>query len=235
LLPGIFVLFHLGHHLQLPLRLAQAGLSFDIVLDRMVYERSRLLFDRLQTAMSRQGRQYGYLFSDEPSILLRARERLRSGRHLLVFADGASGTASPSAAKDQRVTVPFLQGEVQLKKGIPFMAYLFDVALYPLSWEETAKGGQYAMQEYIADRYAENREDFIQRALCRCYDLLGEAVCRQPWIWECWPYLHTNGMLQIEDADMLSIWKNDPMLLLPLDKKQCLFDRRHYYAQTLNS
>lgn len=230
---GIVVLFHLGHHMQLPLRLAQAGLSFDIVLDRSVYRRSQPLFDRLQEEMNIHGRQHAYLFSDDPSLLLRVRERLRKGRHLLVFADAASGAASPSTAKDVRVPIPFLQGELWLKKGIPLMAYLFDVALYPICYQHTTECPSYVLHEPLAVRKQENREDFIRRALCQCYGLLAETVSRRPWVWECWPYLHSNGMLQIVDVDMLSVLKNDPMLLLPLDNKNCLFDRRYYYARTL--
>ncbi len=232
LLPtGILLLFHLGHHLQLPIRLAQAGLQFDIVLDRAVYLQSPQLFDRLQGEMNGQGGEYRYLFSDDTSLLLRVRERLRSGRHLLIFVDGASGAAV--SAKDKRVAIPFLHGELLLKKGIPLMAYLFGIAIYPLLCEDMPHGRQYALQEAIRTRKGETRDAFIYRTLCQCYAMLGKALHRQPWIWECWPYLHTNGMLQVTDADMLAIWQNDPMLLLPLKEKYYLFDRRYYYAQPL--
>lgn len=229
--PGILLLFHLGHHLQLPLRLAHMGLSFDIVLDHQVYLRSRQIFERLQREMNEQGREYHYLFSDDTSLLLRVRERLRSGRHLLIFGDGTSGAAV--AAKDRRVSVPFLQGEVLLKIGIPFMAHLFGVALYPLICEETTRGLRYVLQEAIVSHKDETRDAFIYRALCQCYAMLGTVLRRQPWLWECWPCLHSNGMLQVPEADMIAIRKNDPMLLLSLEEKYYLFDRRYYYAQPL--
>lgn len=229
--PGILLLFHLGHHLQLPIRLAEAGLLFDILLDREVYLRSQEVFDDLRSQMNDRGRAYEYLFSDDPSVLLRVRYRLQDRRHVLVFADGASGTRPD--AKDGRVAIPFLEGEVRLKKGIPFMAYLYGLSLYPIMCGDSVDRPLYQLGKPIAPQKDENRTAFIYRALCECYTMLGDVLQKEPWRWECWSYMHANGMLQLEDADLESARRDDPILLLPLQERYCLFDRRYYQAQPL--
>jgi len=228
--PGVLLLYHLGHHLQLPLYLAQAGVCFDIILDREVYIAAPDFFDRLRDEMETGQCTYRYLFSDDPSLLLHVRESLRMGRHLLVFADGASGTRS--AAKDTRIVIPFMESEVQLKKGIPFMAYLFGLSIYPIVCMGGDEGLQYTLTEPISVRDGEDRDNFIYRALSVCYAVLEKVLCIEPWRWECWSYLHTNGMLRLGDADLLA-GQSVPMLLLTREGRHYLFDRRHYCAQTL--
>lgn len=230
--PGILLLFHLGHHLQLPVRLAQTGLLFDIILDRDVYLRSQEVFDRLRQGMNDCGREYDYLFSDDPALLLRIRRRLQGKRHILVFADGASGTRADT--KEGRVAVPFLDGMVQLKQGIPFMSYLYGLPLYPIISANSVDKSAYELGNTITPQRDESRPDFIYRALYESYSALGTVIEKEPWRWECWAYMHTNGMLQLEDADLALRQRNDPILLLPLAERFCLFDRRYYQAQRLS-
>ncbi len=230
LAPGVLLLYHLGHHLQLPLYLARAGICFDIILDREVYLTDPDFFDRLRDEMGSGQRTYRYLFSDDASLLLQVRESLRAGRHLLVFADGTSGTRS--MAKDRRIAVPFLESEVQLKKGIPFMAYLFGLSIYPIVCMDGGDGRQYTPADPISVRDGEDRDTFIYRALSACYAVLAKVLYGEPWRWECWPYLHSNGMLRMGEADRLA-GQQAPMLLLAREGRHYLFDRRYYCAQTL--
>ncbi|WP_140938679.1 lysophospholipid acyltransferase family protein [Sphingobacterium lumbrici] len=230
--PGVFVLFHTGHHMQEPLSLAKAGLLFDIILDRTVYTRSKLVFDRLQQEMNRDGFEYQYLFSEDASLLLRVRNSLRQGRHILVFADGSSGT--PIAGKDDRILVPFLDGQLHLKKGIPLMAHIFKVSLYPILSVPTCRGVKIVLQKSIMATKGESRSDFIFRGGRALFSVLEPVLRDAPWQWECWLYLHTNGMLKLIDEDLMEARKRDPMVLLPLGDKYYLFDRRYYNAQRLN-
>jgi len=230
--PGVLVLFHTGYHMQQPLSLAKAGLLFDIILDRTVYTRSKLVFDHLQQEMNRDGLVYQYLFSEDASLLLRVRNSLRQGRHILVFADGSSGT--PIAGKDDRIMVPFLDGQLHLKKGIPLMAHVFKVSLYPILSVATRRNVKMVLQKEITARMGEDRSEFIFRGVRELFSVLEPMLRNAPWQWECWPYLHTNGMLKLIDEDLLEARKRDPMVLLPLGENYYLFDRRYYNAQRLN-
>src|SRR5690606_25018700 len=131
LAPGILTLFHLGNHLESPVALADSGLIFDIILDPEVYLKSESVLTKMLQNLNDLGRgNYRFLFSNDPHLLLKCRGSLQSRKHILIFADGSSGTAV--GGKDNRIKIPFFANYLNCKVGIPTLAFLFKVQIYPL-------------------------------------------------------------------------------------------------------
>lgn len=226
--PGILAMFHLGNHMHWPLIMAQEGILFDIVLEKAVYDRNPALFDKLHRQMN-DNDNYNYLFSEDPKLLYRIKRALSMGRHILIFADGASGAADSN--KDERCCIPFLEGILNVKMGIPFISSVFKVPIYTLI--DIQRGNRYFLKaaKPIMQKEKEDRFDFVLRVFDRIYRQLERIVNKQPERWECWSYLHQNGMLELDNMLVDSGLTNLPFLILKLDDEYCVFDRRSYTAQ----
>lgn len=235
LTPGILTLFHLGCHLESPIALADSGLVFDIILDEQVYTTSRgVLNDMLQKLNDLGHGSYTFLFSSDPKLLLKCRSSFKKGKHVLVFADGSSG--STESNKDLRTRVPFLAGDLCCKQGIPRLAFIFDVKIYPfVTTQNHTNATSLELQSIIAPKSGQKKDDFTRTALTALYRMLERAIQNNPWRWECWSYLHSNGMLDTDLGRRNEQFAGQgPYLFVRARKGFCLFDRRYYCVQEIN-
>ena len=232
--PGILTLFHLGNHLESPVALADSGLVFDIVLDHEVYRKSQnVLSEMLQKLNNLDKGEYHFLFSDDPHLLLKCRSTFKNGKHILIFADGSSGTEA--GGKDQRVKIPFFTSYVNCKGGIPALAFFFKVQIYPLltSNKDTIVS-KLQLYPIISPEENHNKEDFTTIALTKLYKMLEIAIHNNPWRWECWSYLHSNGMLNSTiESETIQV-RQGPYIFVNARNGYYLFDRRYYSAQKIN-
>lgn len=228
--PTIISLFHLGDHLVWPVLLAQNGICFNVLLDRAVYENARAVFGQLLHQLSQYGHTPELLFSDDPALLLKIRSRKTLGQHLLCFADGASG--SNMGNKDERVSVPFLEGKVWLKKGIPFIGHLFGMPVVSLVPRAVETEQCLQVDTIVAPLGAEDRDAYIPRCLQKNYSGLEKTIRNSPYMWECWGYLHRNGMLGKID-DIQSIGDREALVQLPWKDGTVWFDRTNYTASLM--
>ncbi|MFD1771341.1 hypothetical protein [Sphingobacterium suaedae] len=227
---GIYILYHLGSHLTAPIALAEQGLKFDIILDRHVYIKSESLFLEMREHLNSAGEYYTFYFSDEPGLLLRCRKSFAEGRSILIFADGASGTSS--TLKDRRVGIKFFQNILHVKSGIAVMSFLFDVPLH-LILPKISDISILTVNQRIVKKKNEKRDDYVKRSLESVYSVLEERLTLEPWLWECWSYLHLNGMLYLDEVPV-DKKINESLIILPLKGKYYMFDRRYFIAQYLN-
>ncbi|MFD2555059.1 lysophospholipid acyltransferase family protein [Sphingobacterium tabacisoli] len=224
--PYILCLFHLGYHAQLPYILASQGIQFDMILDRKVFEAQQEQLLAMQSAMQSGGGSYRFLLSDSPTVLLQARTALRDGRHLLVFADGNSGTTDRIADK---VEIGFLEGSLYVRKGIAVLSYLTRSTIVPLAHRQEGKRFKLTVGEAISPLMASTREHYIQDAMQQLYAYLGDLIGQEPWLWESWSYLHQLNCFKATDMDRKEI-DLDREALIPLCLKGYpgLFDRIRY-------
>lgn len=192
--PRILVLFHLGMHAQIPQLLAEQGILFDLLLDRKVFVRYRTLLADLLTVKVEKGDCYRFLMSDDPQVLLKARSTIRAGRHLLVFADGNSGT---SDLIDRKAKIDFLAAELYVRKGIGLLSALLRTPILPVSHQMDENKLHLIIAAAIGQRPDEQREHYVQRSMQQLYDFLGAEICAEPWCWECWGYLHALNCYKI--------------------------------------
>ncbi|PRD45536.1 hypothetical protein [Sphingobacterium haloxyli] len=223
--PAIITLFHLGDHLVWPVLLAQNGIRFNVILDRVVYLDAKGLFDQLLIKLGAYGHAPELLFSDDRALLLKIRSRIADGQHLLCFADGASG--SETVKKDERLPIRFLEGTLWLKKGIPFISHLFDMPVISLLPQGIGDIEQLQFHKTILPVSYEDREVYLLRCLQQLYGSLEKKIKNEPHLWECWGYLHQNGMLgKIVDNQIF----NDISATVQVvwDDKMVTFDRLNY-------
>lgn len=226
--PSIISVFHLGDHLAWPVLLARQGIHFNVVLDEDVYRNAKTVFEGLLRQLSAYGHTPELLFSNDPTLLLKIRSRKAKGQHLLCFADGASG--SNTGTKDARVPIPFLNGKIWLKKGIPFISHLFGMPVLCLLPTSIGKKQYLHAKRIIAPARGEERDVYAMRCLQQLYGSLEKIVRKAPYRWECWGYLHRNGMLgKIVDQHVIS--DGNSLIQVPWDGEKIWFDRANYSAR----
>lgn len=233
--PQILALFHLGMHAQIPQFLAEQGIQFDLLLDRRVFVQYQTLLASLQTTKAEQGACYRFLMSDDPQVLLKARSAIRAGRHLLVFADGNSGT---SDLIDRKVKISFLAADLYVRKGIGLLSALLRTPILPISHQMDGDKLQLIIAAAIGQQVDEIRDDYIQRSMQLLYDFLAEQIAEEPWRWECWGYLHVLNCYKILphkwiDLDMadeanIEIWLTDQIGVFNREYFCYLFERKYF-------
>ncbi len=223
--PSIITLFHLGDHLVWPVLLAQKGIRFNVVLDRAVYLDAKELFDQLLIQLGAYGHRPELLFSDDRALLLKIRSRIADGQHLLCFADGASG--SGAIKKDERLPIRFLEGTLWLKKGIPFISHVFGMPVISLIPNKIGSIEQLQLHKTILPAEREDRERYLLRCLQQLYGSLEKEIKNHPHLWECWGYLHTNGMLG-KIVDNQYVGDQGASISVLWQDKTVAFDRLNY-------
>lgn len=231
--PALLCLYHLGNHFETVLALARLGLTFDLLLDREVYTRQEPTFSALQVQLQNNGAEYRFLFSDDRAVLLKMRTALKERRHVVVFADGNSGTTV--GKKDRRTPVRFLHGNLQVKQGIAMISYILQVPIMPLWMNKIKDVYRLTMDDGIDPREWRSRQDFILYSMQSLYDRLAQEVIGSPWKWECWGYLHLNGSFDPTTSQRKIAAENrwhaeatDAWLPIPWRGRSAYFDRVSY-------
>lgn len=230
--PGILVAFHLGDHTSLPVCLASLGVRFDMVIDRQIHERyARVLQQAGMQHGETSGEAVRFLFSEDRRLVYQIRDSLRSGRHILIFADGNGGQEQPEPYRDL-LPVPFFSGTLWVKRGVAVLARLLGVPIYPFYGTEDADQPLFELSEpLMADPHLDRDID-ARRILGRLYGLLQEQIAASPMRWECWTYLHLNGMLRIDKTTSVPSGQPDlgaaHMQRLLMDGRTCWLDKQAY-------
>lgn len=199
--PGLLAAFHLGAHTALPVSLARSGIDFDILIDRQVHHRYQEALTQTDQELMRSGRTAtGFYYSDDPRLFFQIRKSLRSGRHILIYVDG-NGGANTKEKISSLLEVPFFSGTLWLRQGIAVLARMLQVPIYPLLNGTIRDQCLVQMLPAIWADAALSREMDTRRILRLLYGELENWLEREGLMhWECWRYLHYNGMLRPDSS-----------------------------------
>jgi lauroyl/myristoyl acyltransferase len=226
--PRIVCLYHLGYHAQIPRLLTDMGLHFDLILDRDVYNAQRRQLDEMQHYMQSKGKDYRFLMSDDPNVLLQVRAAIRAGKHILVFADGNSGAKEDLASK---VKIDFLASSLFVRKGIAVISHLLQIPVVPLLHRYEHNGLSLQLGKQIHPQAGTDRDVYIQDTMFTLYQFLADKVYDDPYIWESWGYMHelncldVNPLLTEFEAEFAG---SESLIKLPLAGYMGYFDRKRY-------
>ena len=227
--PSILCLYHLGYHAQIPTALAHQHIQFDILIDRQVYEKQYDEISEIQSNLIHKNSSYRILFSDDPQVLLKARSTLSQGRHLLIFADGNSGTIKDSMIN--RVEVNFCGKQIQVRKGIGVLSFLLKAPIIPLTHIKINNTFKIVNGDKINPNEYQKGKDYVFFAMQYLYYFLEQQIKDELYHWESWNYLHELGCFEIGTEkhglqDSNTIKKS--WLLMELNGVRGYFDRSNY-------
>lgn len=222
--PGILLLFHLGDHLFWPQKLAQKGVVFDLLMDRVVYEKNATKLRKLQDLCTVNGVKSSYFFSDEPMLIFKMRSSIKQGRHILIFADGTSS----ASAVDKRIDVQFLASSIAVKPGIAAISYVLKCPLYAMHSKVIGNRLLLDLPTIFCTDTLINRDIYIAQTMQKLFDGLAGELLLHPYRWECWGYLHSNGMWHLPEGKIEVGSQFDHLLKLPKKNGIAFFDRINY-------
>ena len=187
--PVIFSGFHYGPYNLISLVLGRLGFQYSVLANGAVY------MDII--------RRRGQTHSDEPHAILdesdvikpgslasvlAIREKIRSGKHMLVFGDGLEGQTD-YFDRSKLISVDFLDKKIYARRGVATIAYKLGVPIVPFI---TSREGERLCTEFFtaldpAD-FAD-RDSFV-RAYCQeGYRNLEPFVREDPTEWEIFDHL----------------------------------------------
>jgi len=227
--PKILVLYHLGMHACIPQILAQHNIQFDILMDRKVYVKHQHGMSALRDKADRQKAAYRFLMSDDPAVLLKIRTTIRAGRHLLIFADGNSGT---SDAMERKLKVNFLKSDLYVRTGIAVLSFLLQIPIVPIAheWDQ----GHYRLFSGgpIGRLPKEEREEYIKRSMQLVFNFLTDQIKDKPWSWECWGYLHRQNCYTLSYPEEIKFNPDlEENIRLRLGDQAGIFNRKYFCYQ----
>lgn len=203
--PGLLAAFHLGAHTELALSLAHSGVEFDILIDRQVHHRYQDMFRQTDRALIRTGRApTGFYYSDDPRLFFQVRSSLRSGRHVLIYVDGNGGmdTKGKSTAY---LNISFFSGTLWLRQGIALLARMLQAPIYPILNAQDEDQCLIKVLPPIWPDGALSKEEDARRIVGLLYGELENWLQSSGLMyWECWKYLHYNGMLRLKSPTCTS-------------------------------
>lgn len=211
--PGIIATYHTGSYRLLSLCLATAGLPLALLVSADVAAREGLSMAQRQQALAGEtgrdaDRPFVLLEAEDPQVLRRICRLLARGYQVVVYVDGNMGVAG-GRSTDHLLSIPFLAGSLRVRQGIPVMAYLGRVPVYPVRCDWQQGMPRLVPAAPMAPGMGEPRRDFAIRIMTGLYAFLQKAVERDPATWECWQYLHpwiagqTGRQQQSRDLDAL--------------------------------
>ncbi|KKX46729.1 hypothetical protein [Sphingobacterium sp. IITKGP-BTPF85] len=222
---GILVLFHLGDHLFWPQKLADEGVAFDLLMDRAVWEKNTAVLTALQSKCTVNGAKCCYFFSDDPMLIFKIRSSLKQHRHVLIFADGTSAASTV----DKRVDVDFLAGKLAVKPGIAVISHLLNSPIYALHSHAIEDVLILDLMHISLPDSSMSRESYVLKTMENLFAGFAAVLKQQPYRWECWGYLHRNGMW---DPKVVNLSKDEKNLVhflkLPIQDGWAYFDRVNY-------
>ncbi len=227
--PSILCLYHLGYHAQIPNAFADQDVCFDILMDRYVFESHQKEINQMKFNLKHKDSNYRFLFSDDPQVLVKARSTLSQGRHLVIFADGNSGTQKDSITN--RVEVNFCGNKINVRKGIAVLSYLLKAPIIPLTHLKKTKKFKIVLGNIIKPNDYQKSKEYIINAMQYLYSFLELQIIKEPYKWESWNYLHELACFDIR-IDSHAIQDNniikDSWLLMELNGVTGYFDRSRY-------
>ncbi|MNY17615.1 hypothetical protein D3C86_1509410 [compost metagenome] len=182
----------------------------------------------MKVQLDKAEREYRFLMSDDPTVLLQIRSAIKQGKHMLIFADGNSGVKASSANK---IEIDFFGGNLLVRQGIALISYLLRVPIIPFAHEEKQDEITVTLGDRIAPGDVESRTDYIKRSTQLLYHFLEAELRSAPWKWECWGYLHQmDAFTEYKDESSVSciIVDSATLIKLKLNNKTGNFDRKNY-------
>lgn len=189
--PGIICTYHTGAYRQICWLLAQAGIPYTLLLSAAAIKRQETELRREYAQMAAPYGPDGFnlLDAERPSVIREMCRALARGHNIVAYVDGNTGAADKNSRN--LMEIPFLNGRLQVRKGIASLSHLSRKPIYPILNSRAQNGSSvFSTSAPLWPTLNESRADYEVRVTSRLYALLAGYVNIRPSDWECWRYLH---------------------------------------------
>lgn len=189
--PAIFATFHFGSYRLINMMLASKGLSYVLPVDRYIFERDRVTFEKHFQGYKdyfHSASQLQVVNAEEPTSALAMARKARAGWSLLAYVDGNTGVQGTERQDSKLLKIPLLGHDIYARKGIAFLAHFLHLPLVPVFCEILGPTER-RLTLHAPINPAESalsRDEFCRVATEKLHVLLGEHLVAEPAQWEGW-------------------------------------------------
>ncbi|MGJ7030910.1 lysophospholipid acyltransferase family protein [Niabella hirudinis] len=231
--PAIICTFHLGSYRLINLLLAEQGVSFSLVIAKSVLESQGASFTELFNQVSGRGNaSFNVIDAEAPSAAIQMLRDLKKGNSLVIYIDGNTGSISNGVQKESYITVPFLNQQISVRRGVGFLAHASNRPVLPvICYRNSLKSIVLHFFKAIAPNENQSRDAFAYELITNLYGSFEPFIRRYPEQWEGWIYLHKSAKIINPQQSQHNINMLDPSDKLIFNKEQFgLFKTKgHYY------
>lgn len=243
--PFIFCTFHFGSYWLLVNWLGRQNKDFSILVRQELYEQQSKLFGQYyENMIERFGitSKVNILNAEEPGILLKLAREVKSGRSLVVYLDGNTGSGKP----EENTQVKFLGREIQVRKGIPYLSHLTSTPIIPvIQYRKKNFKNVMRLGKPLQAAPGQTRDEFSNESLQYIYKTFGKHIKSYPDQWEGWNYIHTALILEDEKEERsravremesdIYRFNHGRYRIFEMEDNFILFDRNFYRTYEITS
>lgn len=193
--PGIICTYHSGSYRLINKILAEADVPFALLVNKTVLQQENDSFQmKFERAAPDFSQRLDLIDAEEPTALIKMIRALKSGKNLLVYVDGNTGS---SGNVENNVVVDFMEGKLSVRKGIAVLADLVKCPIYPVVCRRVSLNEiHFEVPEAIVPSVNTQRNaSHIRQTMQKLYGDLERVLEKDPFQWECWLYLHQHIVL----------------------------------------
>ncbi len=188
---AIICTFHTGSYRLINQVLIEKGIHYSLVVSHEVVENEGKGFKDTFKRLAGNGPMPGIIDAESPGASLRMIRELKTGRSLLIYIDGNTGSGLPTLENLNNQVVNFLGQQLVVRIGVGYLAHLVKVPVigvvcFRFSWSDIRL-------RFFEPFYPPNdisRVNFATQVSQRLYDMVAPFIREYPEQWESWLYVH---------------------------------------------
>ncbi len=191
--PCVICTFHTGSYRILNLFLCQQKIPYALVLGNEVMEKQGHLFASLFQNLPGQSStdRLNLINAESANSGMQMLKALKSGRSLLVYIDGNTGSGLNTSNNENSCLVNFLNQKLYARQGIAFLAHLAKVPLLTVaSYRKTPENICLKFFDPVFPDLKQSRAHFASATTQLIYDQIAPLIKQYPEQWEAWLYIH---------------------------------------------
>ncbi len=245
--PKIFCGYHLGSFRAIIGYLAYLGFDFSVVVNKDVYQnQAKEIQQTVSSLNAKAGKssQLNIICADDLDAAYQMVRAVRNGHSLIVYADGNTGVGGAFRQDEKMQQVSFLNREIAVRQGIPYLAQLLKIPIIPvISFRDAAYEIVLHFLPPIRAKEGESKQDFCRSTMQTLFAYLEQWLKRYPLQWEGWGYIHRQLKIRVKEYDELpkrnlhhmDLRFNDQEFgLFIYGEDRCLMDLQTYQTHLLD-
>lgn len=191
---SIICTFHTGSYRLINLFLAKNEIPYSLVVSKDVIATQGSSFKEMFKELNKSENTEEALKlidAESPTSILQMIRDLKSGRNLVIYIDGNSGSGNETINNNNNCVINFLNKKIYARQGIGFLAHRMQVPILTVaSYRESLNEIKLKFFDPIFSDIKQDRDVFIKNTTQNIYDLIAPIIKQYPEQWEAWLYLH---------------------------------------------
>ncbi len=215
----IICTFHTGSYRSINLLLTNHDISFALVVsDKMYRAQGEELLNLYQNHSRKDAKEFVLINAEAPGAFLTMIRQLKTGKTLVVYADGNTGLGMSNHQNKNCSVVPFLSQQLYARTGIAYLSAITGATILPVvSYRSTIHDIYMEFYDPIENNPEIDRETGCGQTTRYLYQILAKIVQSYPEQWEAWLYLHNMIHIAMNDEH------NHNNLIRPLKPSERLY------------